>query len=64
MFAMLMPVLPKDRVIAVTNECFREDCEKNGWTFYLRKGARVGEANADAIVKQIDEYVSSQIPIL
>ena len=64
MFAMLMPALPKDRVIAVTNECFREDCERNGWTFYLRKGARVGDANADAIVKQIDEFVSSEIPIL
>ena len=64
MFAMLMPVLPKDRVIAVTNECFKEDCEKNGWTFYLRKGARVGDKNADAIVKQIEEYVNSFIPIL
>lgn len=64
MFAMLMPVLPKDRVIAVTNECFKEECEKNGWTFYLRKGARVGEKNADAIVKQIEEYVNSFIPVL
>ena len=64
MFAMLIPALPKDRVIAVTNECFREECEKNGWTFYLRKGARVGDSNADAIVKQIDEYVSSFIPVL
>ena len=64
MFSMLMPVLPKGRVIAVTNECFREDCEKNAWTFYLRKGARVGDANADAIVKQIDEFVNSEIPIL
>ena len=64
MFAMLIPALPKDRVIAVTNECFKEECEKNGWTFYLRKGARVGNENADAIVKQIDEYVNSFIPIL
>ncbi len=64
MFAMLIPALPKGRVIAVTNECFREECEKNGWTFYLRKGARVGDSNADAIVKQISEFVSSDIPIL
>ena len=64
MFAMLIPALPKDRVIAVTNECFKEECEKNGWTYYPRRGARVGDANADAIVKQIDEYVSSFIPIL
>ena len=64
MFAMLIPALPKNRVIAVTNECYRDVCEKNGWTFYLRKGARVGDANADAIVKQIEEYVNSFIPVL
>ena len=64
MFAMLIPALPKGRVIAVTNECFKEECEKNGWTFYPRKGARVGNENADAIVKQIEEYVNSFIPIL
>ena len=64
MFSMLIPALPKDRVIAVTNECYRDVCEKNGWTFYLRKGARVGDANADAIVKQIEEYVNSFIPVL
>jgi len=64
MFSMLIPALPKDRVIAVTNECYKEVCEKNGWTYYPRKGARVGDANADAIVKQIEEYVNSLIPIL
>ena len=64
MFAMLIPALPKEKVIAVTNECFKEECEKNGWTYYPRKGARVGDKNADAIVKQIDEYVNSFIPIL
>ena len=64
MFSMLIPALPKDRVIAVTNECYKEVCEKNGWTYYPRKGARVGDANADAIVKQIEEYVNSFIPIL
>ena len=64
MFSMLIPALPKERVIAVTNECYREECEKNGWTFYLRKGARVGDANADAIVKQIADFVSDDIPIL
>ena len=64
MFAMLIPALPKERVIAVTNECYRDVCEQNGWTFYLRKGARVGDANADAIVKQIEEYVNSFIPVL
>ena len=64
MFQMLIPALPKGRVIAVTNECYKDVCEKNGWTFYLRKGARVGNENADAIVKQIEEYVNSFIPVL
>ena len=64
MFAMLIPALPKGKVIAVTNECFKEECERNGWTYYPRKGARVGDANADAIVKQIEEYVNSFIPVL
>lgn len=56
MFEMMVPVLPKGKVIAVTNEKFRDDCEKNGWTFYLRNGARVGNENADAIVEQIDAF--------
>ena len=64
MFSMLIPALPKGRVLAVTNECYKEVCEKNGWSYYLRKGARVGDANADAIVKEIEEYVNSIIPIL
>lgn len=63
MFAMLIPALPKDRVIAVTNEVYRDVCEKNGWKFYLRNGARVGNENADAIVKDIEEYMSNQIPV-
>ena len=64
MFSMLIPALPKGRVLAVTNECYKEVCEKNGWSYYPRKGARVGDANADAIVKEIEEYVNSIIPIL
>ena len=63
MFSMLIPALPKGRVLAVTNECYKEVCEKNGWSYYPRKGARVGDANADAIVKEIEEYVNSIIPV-
>ncbi len=64
MFAMLIPALPRGRVIAVTNECYKELCEKSGWSFYLRNGARVGNENADAIVKEIKDYVDSFIPVL
>lgn len=64
MFSMLMPVLPNGRVIAVTNEIYKEECQKRGWTYYPRKGARVGNENADAIVEQIKEFVSNDIPLL
>ena len=64
MFSMLIPALPKGRVIAVTNECFRDECERNGWMYLPRKGARVGDANADAIVKEIEDQVNSIIPML
>lgn len=57
MFAMLMPVLPDGKVIAVTNKIYKKECTKRGWSFYLRKGARVGSGNADAIVKEIEEFV-------
>ena len=58
MFAMLMPVLPAERIIAVTNEIYRKDCEMRGWSFYLRNGARVGNENADAIVEEIKKLVA------
>lgn len=58
MFAMLMPVLPEGKVIAVTNRVFKDECKKRGWSFYLRKGTRVGKNNSDAIVREIEELVS------
>lgn len=64
MFAMLIPALPKDKVIAVTNEIYKDDCKKYGWSYYPRNGARVGNANADAIVKEITEFQKHDIPIL
>lgn len=57
MFEIIAPVLPKDRVIAVTSNSNKEICETKGWTFLERKGARVGNANADAIVEEIKEIV-------
>ena len=43
------------KVIAVTSPEFREECEKRGWTFLERKGARVGDANADEIERLVRE---------
>ena len=40
-------------VIAVTSPEFKEECEKRNWTFLERKGARVGDANADRIEELI-----------
>lgn len=64
MFAMLIPALPQGRVIAVTNEIYKDVCAKYGWSFYLRNGARVGNENADAIVKEIETFQKHDIPIL
>lgn len=55
MFSMLINALPTEKVIAVTSPDFKDECEKRGWSFYLRSGARVGKENADAIVKEIAE---------
>lgn len=57
MFEMIMPVLPTERVIAVTNEKFKDDCIARGWSYYPRVGARVGKENADAIVEEIKRMV-------
>ena len=53
MFAMLIDVLPSEKVIAVTSPEFKDECAKRGWTFYQRSGARVGKENADAIVNEV-----------
>lgn len=59
MFEMLIPVLPDNKIIAVTNKDFKKHCKEHGWSFYLRKGARVGNSNADAIVKEIEGFIDS-----
>ena len=45
--------LPNGRVIAVTSPDFKEECEKRDWLFLERRGARVGDANADIIFEEI-----------
>ena len=40
---------------AVTSPDFREECESRGWTWLERKGARVGDANADEIERIVRE---------
>lgn len=49
-------VLPKDKVIAVTSLENREKCTERGWLFLERKGARVGNDNADRIFKEITSF--------
>ena len=58
MFAMFLEadLIEKGKVIAVTSPDFKEECEKRGWTFLERKGARVGNENADEIERLIREF--------
>lgn len=41
------------RLIAVTSPKYREECERRGWNWLERRGARVGDANADEIERII-----------
>ena len=43
------------KLIAVTSPRFREECERRGWTWLERKGARVGNENADEIERLVRE---------
>lgn len=51
MFAMFLAKgeLPEGKIVAVTCPEFKDECEKRGWTFLERRGARVGNENADEI---------------
>ncbi|MDR0887634.1 MAG: hypothetical protein LBM39_00405 [Candidatus Methanoplasma sp.] len=57
MFALMLEhgTLPREKVIAVTNPVFEKECAKRGWTYLERKGARVGNENADRIFGIIEE---------
>lgn len=59
MFEMLTPVLQDDKIIAVTNPKFKGVCKEHGWSYYPRRGARVGKNNAEKIVKEIEDFVKS-----
>ena len=55
MFRMILEndTLPQNKVIAVTSPDFREECGERGWTFFERKGARLGKDNSDRIFEII-----------
>ena len=55
MFRMFLEAdeIERGKVIAVTSPEFKDECESRGWTFLERKGARVGDANADEIERLI-----------
>ena len=57
MFAMFFEadMIRDGAVIAVTSPDFKDECERRGWTFLERKGARVGNDNADEIERLIRE---------
>lgn len=57
MFSLLIPKLPDNKIIAVTNPIFEDECKKRGWTFYERKGARVGKENAAAIIEDVKNII-------
>ncbi len=48
------------KLIAITSPDFKEECEKRGWTYLERKGARVGNDNADKIEMLIRELCASK----
>ncbi len=43
------------KLIAVTSPEFKDECEKRGWIFLERSGARVGNENADRIEEIVRE---------
>lgn len=57
MFAMFLEAdaIDDGKLIAVTSPDFRGECERRGWTWLERKGARVGDANADEIERIVRE---------
>lgn len=61
MFLMFLEadLIDDGKLIAVTNPCFKEECEKRGWTYLERNGARVGNDNADRIEEYVRELCSN-----
>lgn len=46
------------KLIAVTSPRFKDECERRGWTWLERRGARIGDANADEIERLVRELCS------
>ncbi len=57
MFAMFLETDEIDggKLIAVTSSEFKEECERRSWTLLERRGARVGDENADEIERLVRE---------
>ena len=53
MFAIIKDSLPDGKVIAVTNEIYKDECERRGWIYLPRVGARVGNENHQRILEII-----------
>ncbi|MDR3283095.1 MAG: hypothetical protein LBS92_05770 [Candidatus Methanoplasma sp.] len=55
MFAMVIDgdVLPQGKVVAITAPELESKCKERGWTFLERRGARVGNENADKVFEII-----------
>lgn len=50
------------KLIAVTSPEFKEECERRGWTWLERRGARVGRENADEIERLVRELCALRVP--
>jgi hypothetical protein len=48
-------LIDRGKLIAVTNPEFEEECRKRDWAYLERKGARVGNDNADRIEEIVRE---------
>ena len=62
--AMMAILLDNDafprKVIAVTDEVFKDHFTENQWSWYPRSGARIGKPNADAITEEV-KAISEQM---
>lgn len=45
--------LPNGKVMAITSNELKDECEKRDWLFLERKGARVGSDNVSRVMKEI-----------
>jgi len=58
MMRLIMKEDLKGRIIASTSLEFREEFKRRGWSFYERRGARVGKDNANRIVSELFSFSS------